>query len=89
MSFSSDAKRELCRDRLERRDAAVAESYGVLLYCHSFDAREVRIITASPDFAQRLPKLFKRAFSLSFDQLPPEGQAASRALPSPTPKSLR
>jgi len=24
MSFSSDAKRELCRDRLERRDAAVA-----------------------------------------------------------------
>ena len=31
MSFSSDAKRELCRDRLERRDAAVAECYGVLL----------------------------------------------------------
>ena len=49
MSFSSDAKRELCRDRLERRDAAVAECYGVLLYCHSFSAREARIITAKID----------------------------------------
>ena len=88
MSFSSDAKRELCRDRLERRDAAVAESYGVLLYCHSFDAREVRIITASPDFAQRLPKLFKRAFSLSFDQLPPEGAAGKQSFAVTDPKKL-
>lgn len=88
MSFSSDAKRELCRDRLERRDAAVAESYGVLLYCHSFDAREVRIITASPDFAQRLPKLFKRAFSLTFDQLPPEGAAGKQSFAVTAPKKL-
>ena len=79
MSFSSEAKKELCRDRLERHDDAEAESYGVLLYCHSFSPREIRIITASPDFAARLPKLFKRAFSLSFDILPPEQAAGKRS----------
>ena len=75
MSFSSGAKAELCRDRCERRDLAVAESYGVLLYCHSFSAREIRVITASPDFAARLPRLFKRAFQLDFDVLPDAGAA--------------
>ena len=88
MSFSSDAKRELCRDRLERRDAAVAECYGVLLYCHSFSPREIRIITASPDFAQRLPKLLKRAFSLAFDQLPPDGAAGKQSFAVTDPKKL-
>ena len=88
MSFSSDAKRELCRDRLERRDAAVAECYGVLLYCHSFSPREIRIITASPDFAQRLPKLLKRAFSLAFDQLPPEGASGKQSFAVTDPKKL-
>ena len=79
MSFSSEAKRELCRDRLERKDAALAECYGVLLYSHSFTPREIRIITASPDFAARLPRLFKRAFSLSFDLLPPEDASGKRS----------
>ena len=79
MSFSSEAKRELCRDRLERRDDAEAECYGALLYCHSFTPREIRIITASPDFAARLPRLFKRAFSLSFDVLPPEGASGKQS----------
>ena len=88
MSFSSDAKRELCRDRLERRDAAVAESYGVLLYCHSFTPREIRIITASPDFGARLPRLFKRAFSLGFDQLPPEGAAGKQSFAVTDPNKL-
>ena len=72
MSFSSDAKAELCQIRLDKKHTALAEAYGVLLYCNAFSAREVRIITASPDFARRLPRLFKRAFSLEFDVLPPE-----------------
>ena len=88
MSFSSEAKRELCRDRLERRDTAVAECYGVLLYCHSFSPHELRIITASPDFAQRLPRLFTRAFALSFDQLPPEGAAGKQSFAVSDPKKL-
>ena len=50
-----------------------------MLYCNSFSTREIRIITASPDFAQRLPKLLKRAFSLCFDQLPPEGAAGKQS----------
>jgi len=72
MSFSSDAKAELCQSRPDKKALALAEAYGVLLYCNAFSAREIRIITASTDFARRLPRLFRRAFGLDFDQLPPE-----------------
>ena len=44
----------------------------MLLYCNTFNAREIRIITENPEFARRLPKLFHRAFSLRFDRLPQE-----------------
>jgi len=54
MSFSSDTKAELCQAKIEKKCCAVAESYGVLLYCNTFSPREIRIITASDDFAQRL-----------------------------------
>lgn len=70
MSFSSDTKRELCQPRPDKKCCAQAECYGILLYCNTFSAREIRIITASPDFAQRLPRLFRRAFGLEFDRLP-------------------
>ena len=70
MSFSSEAKAELCQQKPDRKCCALAESYGVLLYCNTFSAREIRIITASSHFAQRLPRLFRRAFNLSFDVLP-------------------
>ena len=66
MSFSSQAKAELCQLRADK-SIALAECYGALLYCHTFSAREIRLITGSPDFAQRLPKLFKRAFGFGFD----------------------
>lgn len=70
MSFSSEAKAELCQQRPDRKCCALAESYGVLLYCNTFSAREIRIITASSHFARRLPRLFRRAFNLGFDSLP-------------------
>lgn len=73
MSFSSAAKAELCQHKIDKKCCAVAECYGVLLYCSAFSARELRVITASPEFAQRLPRLFKRAFGLGFDELPKEG----------------
>ena len=73
MSFSSDTKRELCASRPEKKCCALAECYGVLLYCNTFSAKEIRIITASGDFAQRLPRLFRKAFGLSFDLLPKSG----------------
>ena len=72
MSFSSDAKAELCRVPLTRRCCARAEAYGVLLYGNTFSPTEVRLITESADFAARLPRLFQRAFGLKFDRLPEE-----------------
>ena len=67
MSFSSDAKAELCRVPLTRRCCARAEAYGVLLYAGIFSPTEVRIVTESEDFAARLPKLFQKAFGVRFD----------------------
>lgn len=79
MSFSSDTKFELCQSRIEKRGLAVAECYGVLLYCNTFRNSEIRIITANPDFAERLPRLFRKAFSISFDQLPSEDAQGKRS----------
>ena len=78
MSFSSETKAELCRVPLSRPCCALAEAYGVLLYCHTFDRREIRIITANDAFAQRLPRLFRRAFGAAFDKLPAEGSRGKR-----------
>ncbi len=36
MSFSSNVKAELCRPPISRRTEALAEAYGVLLYCNTF-----------------------------------------------------
>ena len=69
-SFAFKAKSEMCRTQLSRQCCARAEAYGVLLYCSTFTPSEVRIITENPEFAGRLPKLFHKAFSLKFDQLP-------------------
>ena len=68
MSFAGDVKSELCRNRLSRKCCALAEACGVLLYCSRFDRGQVRIVTESAPFAQRLPGLFKRAFGVRFDQ---------------------
>ena len=70
MSFSSNVKAELCKDSLSKKSCAVAEGYGVLLYCNTFSSTEIRIITESRDFAARLPRLFKKAFGVTFDQEP-------------------
>ena len=68
MSFSADAKAELCRVPLNRACCAVAEAYGVLLYAYQFSAREIRVITAGAPFAKRLPRLMQRAFGFDFDK---------------------
>lgn len=73
MSFSFDTKNELCRLPVQKLCCARAEAYGILLYCNTFSATEVRIITENPNFAARLPKLFKRAFNLQFDRQPEPG----------------
>lgn len=79
MSFSADAKAELCRTLPTRRCCCQAECYGILLYANRFDNREARIVTESEDLANRLPALFKKAFHITFDRLPETG-AGKRVL---------
>lgn len=78
MSFSSNVKAELCREPINRKSGALAEAYGVLLYCNTCSAGLVRIITESPEFAARLPKLFKKAFGFSFDAEPEPSAGGKR-----------
>ena len=87
MSFSSDAKAELCRQDIVHKCCAQAESYGILLYANRFDHREARIVTESPDLATRLPLLFKRAFHITFDRLP-EGESGKRVFAITAPDKL-
>jgi DNA-binding protein WhiA len=70
VSFSGNAKAEICRGIPQRRCCAVAECFGILLFCNCFASDGIRIITESREFAQLLPKLFKKAFGLTFDTLP-------------------
>ncbi len=74
MSFSFDVKTELSRIGLSRRCCAIAEAYGILLYCNTYRGSEIRIVTEHEGFARRLPQLFKKAFHITFDQLPGEGE---------------
>lgn len=70
MSFSSDTKREVCRQEPLKGCCVLAECYGVLLFCNRFAADTIRIATESLDFAQRLEPLLRLSFELSFDTLP-------------------
>lgn len=72
MSFSAAAKAEICRVMPQNHCCALAECFGVLLFCNSFHRDGLRIITESREFAQRLPRLFRKAFSMSFDACPEE-----------------
>ena len=70
LSFSANAKAELCRDVPSRHCCAVAQAFGILLYCNTFSADSVRIVTESREFAWHLPRLFRKAFSMEFDEFP-------------------
>ena len=71
MSFSARVKSELCRQSAASQSCAAAEIYGALLFANAFTHQELRIITGSPDFAQRLPRLFQKAFGFGFDRIRP------------------
>jgi len=70
ISFSASAKAEICKSIPTKQCCAEAECFGILLFCNSFGADGIRIITESRELAQSLPKLFRKAFSLGFDMLP-------------------
>ena len=70
VSFSGNAKAEICRNFPQKRCCALAECFGILLFCNSFSAEGIRIVTESREFALILPRLFKKAFGVSFDLAP-------------------
>lgn len=72
-SFSYNVKAEICKTFPSHRCCTLAECYGVLLFCNTFSPKGIKIVTEHDDFAARLPKLFKRAFNLEFDERP-EGE---------------
>ena len=79
VSFSGSAKAEICRSLPQKRCCALAQCFGVLLFCNSFTGESVRIITESREFSLLLPQLFKKAFGIAFDILP-EKNAAGKLL---------
>lgn len=70
ISFSGSAKAEICRVIPQKRCCALAQCFGIALFCNSFSPDGIKIITESREFAQSLPKLFKKAFDLEFDSYP-------------------
>lgn len=70
MSFSGGVKAEICRSFPQKKCCALAECFGVLLFCNSFNMDGIRIITESREFGQSLPKLFYKAFGMEFDSYP-------------------
>ncbi|MFR0795855.1 MAG: hypothetical protein ACLSHG_05540 [Oscillospiraceae bacterium] len=62
---------------VSRHCCAVAEAYGVLLYCHTFTTREIRIVTACDAFAERLPKLFLPRVRRALSRRPGKRPAAA------------
>ena len=67
VSFSGNAKAEICRSVPQKQCCALAQCFGILLFCNSFSSSGIRIITESREFAQCLPKLFRKAFGFGFD----------------------
>ena len=70
VSFSAGAKAEVCKIFPNRDCCALAQCFGILLFCNTFSADQIKIITESREFAHILPKLFWRAFEVEFDSFP-------------------
>lgn len=49
MSFGTQVKEELCRGEPARKCCARAEAYGVLLFCHTFAPREIKVVTGNAE----------------------------------------
>ena len=83
MSFSARAKREMCRVPIEKPCCAAAECYGALLLGNTFRTDELRIVTSHEEYAERLAELFMRAFSVRFNDMPPQMRKHTLAVTNP------
>ena len=70
LSFSGNAKEEICRDLPVRRCCCQAMFFGILLFANTFTRSQVRIVTESREFAFMLPRLLWKAFKMEFDEFP-------------------
>ena len=77
VSFSASTKAEVCKANIQRPCCALAQCFGILLFCNSFTHEGIRIVTESREFSQSLPKLFRKAFDVHFD-LQPEDDAPGK-----------
>lgn len=88
ISFSAGAKAEMCRQMPQKRCCALAECFGILLFCSSFTPDCVRIVTESREFAELLPKLFKKAFPVKFDVMPEAGASGKLVFQLTKPEKI-
>ena len=70
VSFAAAAKAEICRTVPGKNCCALAECFGILLFCNSFTTENIKIVTESREFAYNLPRLFMKAFGVEFDAFP-------------------
>ena len=70
VSFAAAAKAETCRAIPNKACCALAECFGILLFCNHFAKDYIKIVTESREFAYHLPRLFERAFGVEFDSFP-------------------
>jgi len=88
LSFSGNAKAEICRVLPQKRCCALAQCFGILLFCNSFTTDGIRIITESREFSKVLPKLFKKAFDLEFDSIPDQATTGKLIFSITTPEKV-
>ena len=89
MSFSSGVKEELCRSLPAKHCCALAQCYGILLYCNTFSGSLIKIVTESPEFGAMLPILFKKAFGFGFDAVRSVSTGAKKTFLMDSPEKLR
>ncbi len=89
ISFSANAKAEICRGLPTKGCCVLSTCFGILLFSNSFQPGGIRIITESREFAQVLPKLFRRAFSLDFDSAPQDEGAGKMIFTITKPEKLQ
>ncbi len=63
-TFSSRAKEEMCGCGCDKECDLVAEIYGVLLFASVFSKSEIKIITGSTYFSDRVRMLFSNVFGI-------------------------
>ena len=79
----------MCRNEIEKSCCALAECMGALLYANTFAPDGIRIVTESRDFAQRLPRLFRKGLGVRFDVLPEQETGGKLTFQINDPEKIR